>query len=326
LREALVRAFLARDMGQANALLATAPEPLSRVRIDIVDNARAAEAVPVWRADGDGIHRFRFHQKTWFQHPREIVVRWIETLPLIAAVIAARPEGSCLLNLGDEGHRPGLAFDARGPGYTLIPDYQYLMTGNYCDLARGFSARRRPWEERRPVAFWRGSTTGLDADVDALPRVRLCRVARTMGPIADVGLTAVTANFASAEPRLRAEGLFRDFVPNDRLDEYRVHIDIDGNSGPWTSLLGKLHSGSPVLRVTSELGFAQWYHGRLVPWEHYVPVRSDMTDLPALACQLLGDPALARRIGGAGQRFARSLRCDDEIANAVPSIVAAFER
>ena len=115
-------------------------------------------------------------------------------------------------------------------------------------------------------------------------------------------------------------------MPNDRLDEVRVHIDIDGNSSPWTGLLGKLHSGSPVLRVTSQLGFRQWYHDRLVPWEHYVPVRSDMADLPARVRQMLGDPALARRIGDAGARFARALRCDAEIARAVPTIVAAFSR
>ncbi|WP_419827790.1 glycosyl transferase family 90 [Sphingomonas sp.] len=315
-------------MAAANALLAALPEPLARLRLDVVDNARAAEAVPVWRADADGTHRFRFrfrfHEKAWTQHPREIFARWVETLPLIGAVIEARPTGSCALNLGDEGHRPGLAFDTRAPGYTLIPDYQFLMTDGYADLARTFLARSRPWGERRPVAFWRGSTTGLADKVEALPRVRLCRLARTMGPVADVGLTAVTANFASAEPRLRAEGLFRDFVPNVRLDEVRVHIDIDGNSGPWTSLLGKLHSGSPVLRVTSELGFRQWYHDRLVPWEHYVPVRSDMADLSARVLQLLEDSALARRIGGAGARFARALRCDFEVARAVPSIVAAF--
>jgi hypothetical protein len=323
-REALVRAFLARDMGRANALLAALPEPLGRLRLDIVDNARAAEAVPVWRAEADGSHRFRFHAKTWSQHPGEIFARWVETLPLIGAAIAARPTGSCLLNLGDEGHRPGLAFDARGPGYTLIPDYPFLMTDGYADLARAFAARRVPWEERRPVAFWRGRTTGLGTDIDALARVRLCRIARTMAPIADIGLSGVTPNFAAAEPALRAEGLFRDFVSNDRLDRYRAIVVIDGNSAPWTSLLGALHSGSPVLRVASELGFRQWYHDRLTPWEHYVPVRSDMADLPALAGRVLGDPALARRIGEAGRRFARSLTCDAEIARALPAILGAF--
>ena len=92
-------------MAALNTLLATLSGPLARLRIDVVDIARAAEAAPVWRVDPDGTHRFRFHEKTWMQHPHIIFARWLDTLPFIAAMQAAKPVGSCVLNLGDEGHR-----------------------------------------------------------------------------------------------------------------------------------------------------------------------------------------------------------------------------
>ena len=320
---ALLDHFLCRRFPELNIILAGLPEPLSRLRVEVVCNARAAEAAPVWRMDTNGCSRFRFHEKTWLQHPGEIFGRWLEMLPLIAAVMEVRPVGSCSFNLGDEGHRPGLAFDGVGPDFVLIPDFQYMMTRGYIDLAKVFSARALPWERRRPVAFWRGSTTGVQTDIDLLPRVQLCRIAQDMGALADVGFSSVTPNFDGGEDRLRAEGLFRDFVPNTHFDDYQIHIDIDGNSSSWPGF-SKLHSGSPVIKVASASGYGQWYYDRLIPWKNYVPVRSDMSDLKATIETLLDNPDLAMRIGHEGKLLAQELSYEKEIRRAIPHVVAAL--
>ena len=315
--------FLCRDIAGVNTVLAGLSGALARLRLDVVDNARAAEAAPVWRVDSDGTHRFRFHQKSWAQHPQEIFGRWLDTLPLIAAVQAANPSGSCVLNLGDEGHRPGLAFDGAGAPFTLIPDCFFLRTNCYAGLADTYARRAIPWRERRPVVFWRGSTTGRETSLDTLPRARMCRIVQLLGEQADVGFSAASQQFAGAEPLLRAQGLLRDFVPNVRYDSYQLHIAIDGNASPWLSL-AKMHTGSPVLKVTSPQGFGQWYYRRLVPWENYVPIRSDLADLNETVRMLLADPARAQRIGSAGRELARSMSCEVEIARAVPVALGAF--
>ena len=54
-------------------------------------------------------------------------------------------------------------------------------------------------------------------------------------------------------------------------------IDIDGNVNSW-GLLWKLLSGCCVLRVMSHR--QQWFHRRMVPWRHMVPVAPDLSDLP----------------------------------------------
>ena len=319
-----MRDFLSRDLASLNAVLAGLPRPLADLRIDVVDNARAAEAAPVWRMEASGIARFRFHQKTWSQHPAEIFGRWLDLLPLITAILAAGPVGSCVLNLGDEGHRAGLAFDAIGAEYTLIPDFCFIQTEGYASLARRFEERAVPWQDRRPVLFWRGTTTGLETDLQALPRVKLCQVARLMGPDADVGFSAATQRFAGAGALLAAQGLLRPAVPNDQYDTYQLHVDIDGNSSPWTGF-AKLHSGSPVLKVTSPRGYRQWYYDRLVPWVNFVPIRSDLADLAETVKALLADPARAQSIGAAGRELARSMSCDAEIARTVPIALRAFQ-
>ena len=53
-------------------------------------------------------------------------------------------------------------------------------------------------------------------------------------------------------------------------------IDIDGNVNSW-GLLWKLLSGCCVLRVSSDR--QQWFHKRMVPWTHMVPIAPDLSDL-----------------------------------------------
>lgn len=312
-----------RDIAGVNVMLAALAGPDDAMVIDVVDNARAVEAAPVWRVDADGRHRFRFHHRTWDQHPHRIFGRWLDTLPLIEAIRAARPSGSCVLNLGDEGHRPGLAFDGIGTAFTFIPDCFFLQTNGYAGLADTYARRAVPWRERRPVAFWRGTTTGRETCLDALPRVRMCRTAQALGPLADVGFSAASQHFAGAEPWLRERGLMRDYVDHRQYDTYQLHLSIDGNASPW-GFLSKLHTGSPVLKVTSAAGFRQWYYPRLVPWVNYVPIRPDLSDLNDTVRALLADPARAQRIGAAGRELARSMSRSAEIARAVPHAVAAF--
>lgn len=322
-RRALLDALTADALDRANALLAHLPG-LERVRVERVENARAAEAAPVWRGEPDGTSRFRFHARSWGPHAGLIFGRWLDMLPLVTAVMAHRPVGWVSLNLGDEGHRPGLAPCDHRAGYTLVPDYMFLATHGYAALGQRFAGSAMRWGDRAPVLFWRGATSGIASHVEALPRVRLCRIARTLGDQADVGLSAVTPEYAADEARLRADGLLRPFVPPERLERYRLHLDIDGNSNSWPGLFTKLLSGGAVLKVESP--YRQWYYHRLEPWVTHVPIRADMADLAEVARELLAAPKRAEAIGRAGQALALSLTVEREIARAVPAVLAAFRR
>ena len=323
--DSLVHALTARDLASANDQIARMLGPDMALKVDVVENARAAEAAPVWRVDAPGQSRFRFHEKIYSQWPALLFERWVSMLPLIARAMAHVTEGSCSFNLGDEGHRPGLAFCAAAPGYALIPDCAFMKEDGYAAVATAFAARCLPWRERRPVLFWRGATTGRrTGGVLDLPRVRLCLLAAALGERADVGVSGVSPDFPGEEQVLRAAGVLRDYVPPDRLDHYQLHIDIDGNTNSWPGLLMKLHSGSPVLKVQSAHGYRQWYYDRLRPWENYVPVRADMADLAEIADHLFAHPDLAERIGAAGRALAQSMTVEAEVERAVPTIADAL--
>ena len=168
----------------------------------------------------------------------------------------------------------------------LIPDPYCLMTGGYRNLRERIQQNPLPpWHERLPLAFWRGSTTGSkDIDLETLElnrRYQLARLSRTWPERLDARINrAVQCCDALArkqvEHRLQREGLLSATVTPWHAALHAWQIDIDGNVNSW-GLLWKLLSGSCILRVQSPR--RQWYHQRLKPWEHLVPVRADLADL-----------------------------------------------
>lgn len=82
---------------------------------------------------------------------------------------------------------------------------------------------------------------------------------------------------------------------------YRHLLDIggDGYSGRLKFLL---FSGRPLLLV--ERPFVEYFHSGLVPWEHYIPVRRDLSDLVERHSWLLDNDSDALRIAGRAREFA----------------------
>lgn len=322
----LLQALLRQDLAHANQCLASSPGLQGKLSVEQVRNSRSIEAAPVWRIEPDGTSRFRFHVKSWQSVPELIFSRWVAMLPLIGSVIAVGKPGRCHFNLGDEAHRPGLTFCGNLPEHVPIPDPYFMESRGYEALRDRFARQDVQWRDRAPVLFWRGTTTGpYQASFEELPRVLLSRFAQSMGGRADVGLSSVAEKYTDMVPSLRKEGLFKDFVSVENFDRYQVHVDIDGHSNSWPGLMSKLHSGGAVLKVESQKNFRQWYYNRLQPWVHYVPVRADLSDLGARAELLLNAPALAEKIGRAGQALARDMTFEEEIRRITPIAAAAFE-
>lgn len=83
---------------------------------------------------------------------------------------------------------------------------------------------------------------------------------------------------------------------------YKYLIDCQG-VGYSTRLKWLLATGRPVF-VVDRKPIEVW-HRRLVPWEHFVPVRSDLRDLLSNYRLMEQDPALYDSIARNARRFAR---------------------
>jgi hypothetical protein len=86
-----------------------------------------------------------------------------------------------------------------------------------------------------------------------------------------------------------------------------------------------------VADITSEcpadiIGTCKWYYYRLVPWQHYVPVESDMRDLVEEARWVLTHNERAGVIGSRGAALASTITYDAELRRAVDTIADAIRR
>jgi len=241
---------------------------------------------------------------------------------------------TCLVQVGDfaDSVLPSAGFCAEDPRVTLIPDLTFWHDRGYYDVREEVRKLAIPWRDRIPVAFWRGSTTGPPPicyeTFRMLPRFRLCALSlanQGARHFLDARLSAVVQNNIDEDgDRLRelaqSLGMLAPRVPQAEFARYRYQVDIDGNTNSW-GLLAKLAMGSCILKVQSRC--RQWYYGDLRPWEHYIPIRADLSDLEdkVLWCREHDDDA--RHIAEAGKRFADGLVFGTEMARAAALLLEA---
>jgi hypothetical protein len=244
-----------------------------------------------------------------------------------------REEFRCIFQVGDysEDVESTLAYGAKGTKTTLIPDLFFWRQRGYVKQRQRFDEAWVPWKDRTTRAFWRGSTTGsaklTAASISNLPRYQLCAAANSssLKDVLDAKLTGVVqANSPDEAERIKLllenQGLFSKPVPEVDFIKYRFQVDIDGNQNSW-SLLPKLLMGSCVLKVVSS--WRQWYYGDLRPWEHYVSVRNDLSDLEEKVAWCMSNDGHAEEIAVNGRKYASGIVFADEMTRAAGAVLKA---
>ena len=59
--------------------------------------------------------------------------------------------------------------------------------------------------------------------------------------------------------------------------EYKYILNIDGNASTWDATAWKMNSGSVIFKVDAP--WVQWFYSEYLPYEHYIPIKDDMSDL-----------------------------------------------
>ncbi len=208
-----------------------------------------------------------------------------------------------------------------------IPDPYFVESLGYHQLR---SLMLPAWQERKARAVWRGSTTGF---IDGkwlvttermleLPRVQLCRLGLEIGEFADFGITDIVQaqpDTTLALGRYCEEmSILKQFMPLTEMATYKLLVDISGNAGTW-GLLSKLQLGSCILRVDTV--WKHWFSDYFRPWEHYVPIREDLTDLAKHIEWCLENDNQAKDIADNGSKLARSLTFDRVMRHASERLI-----
>jgi hypothetical protein len=260
--------------------------------------------------------------------PRLPIYVWLFSAA-ITKFPALRGEYPCFL--GDPGCWNTVAFSSNDPEACLVPDPQFFASGGWADFRAAVAANPIPWQARISKAFWRGRSTGIKRywppiapdDMSWLPRAEFCSRARSSSVARhiDVGLVKWVQIPEDMLPILETSSLNADFVPKIEFSQFRYVFDIDGNSNSWEGLFTSLLTAACVLKIESEHGFRQWYYDRLVPWTHYVPVKSDLSDLESKVRWVLDNDDRAHEIGQAGFALAQSIDYNAELDAAVERLV-----
>ena len=92
----------------------------------------------------------------------------------------------------------------------------------------------------------------------------------------------------------------------ETLGQYKYHIDLGGGGGTtWSGTLEKL--GLPGLLFHHVTPTKDYFHDKLQPWVHYVPVKADLSDLKEKYDWAESHPLMAKRISDNATQFIRWL-------------------
>lgn len=184
---------------------------------------------------------------------------------------------------------PAWAFWEGGPAVTVIPSWRW-------DVMRSellAEAARLPWQDRRPLAFFRGSRTSELRDALVLHSV-------ANGAPWDV---RYTLNQSQRDTQFITEELKLEPAPEVGPREhcaYRYLINFDGVAASFR-LKNLLACGSTVLYVRPE--WIEFFYYALVPWQHYVPLPHDVAAADDTLRMLLANDVLSRQIADNGRAF-----------------------
>jgi len=291
---------------------------------------------------GGGKISFSVSQKTWARHEGHYPV-----VMQLFNVVAKDPrlanlQGSFVVWLEDgmwdwcqsySRRAPILSFGRSIADSTtfLIPDPAFVGALGYA-LDRKQSDRfasQVAWRERRSTIFWRGAATGIGIEGPEwmnTARGKLVLAAKEIGDprIVDAKLTRIQHLPQHQILNLAREGLVHDEVPFEDFFKFKYVVDADGYHSAWKSLFLKLMTGSVVLKIDSP--FEQWYHRKLMPWRHYIPVSRDVKELRELHHWLVAHDSEARSIAEEGGDLISRVSlesCLDGVVMTIENILAA---
>lgn len=190
-----------------------------------------------------------------------------------------------------------------------------------------------PWNCKKNVALWRGSSTGVHITCDKNKRLKLAKLSQramlggsNTNVIIDAGITSwklrprkiegvkhlQTINVTKTGIRLVKPLSFKNHA------NYKYLIDVEGHVAAYRlgALLGL---GSVVLSVESE--FTLWFSKYLEDGVHFVSVKADLSNLQEKLNWLNQNDDLAKQIAYNGRRFFEERLCKEGILDYLSSLL-----
>lgn len=231
---------------------------------------------------------------------------------------------------GEESGPGTVVFSATARDAILVPDAVFYASRGYASYRRACESWRTDWAARKEKIVWRGTTTGhgriasaemAPGDDSLIQRTRMCLALREI-PGVDAKFASLAQSVESERDRRQLEqaGILGGRIDPRTWIIRKFAIDIDGNSNAWSNLFTRLLAGCCVIKIESPFGFRQWYYDALLPWQHYVPVQADLSDLREKIDWCRAHDQQCSEIAAAGRDFAVHRDFDTEMKRAVETL------
>ncbi|KAG7260497.1 hypothetical protein CRUP_006582 [Coryphaenoides rupestris] len=179
----------------------------------------------------------------------------------------------------------------------VMPTYD--LTEVSLDMMSVQSNTGLPWAQKNTTAFWRGR----DSRKERLELVKLARAHPNM-------LDAAFTNFFFFKHDEELYGPLVKHVSFFDFFKYKYQINVDGTVAAYR--LPYLLAGDSVV-LKQDSGYYEHFYNELEPWTHYIPVSADLGDLLEKIQWARDNDEVVRKIGIAGQQFARNHLMGDSI-------------
>ncbi|KAJ7709192.1 glycosyl transferase family 90-domain-containing protein [Mycena metata] len=172
-----------------------------------------------------------------------------------------------------------------------------------------------PWKDKKGQAYWRGTATGgqiVGANYHNFTRFKLVDLRTAHPGLVDAKITRFADLLCLAEDGCDRAKIVQEFgtdgegAPQEDAYEYKYLLDVDGMtySGRF---LGILRSGGLVFKATV---FREYFNDWIRPYEHYIPVLPDLSDLLQKVEWARAHDAEARMIQERGRAVAERVMTD----------------
>ncbi|MDX8353049.1 glycosyl transferase family 90 [Cognatiyoonia sp. IB215182] len=222
-------------------------------------------------------------------------------------------------------------FSVSSDRHTPLPDVYFFRDRGYAETDAFAAEQALDWDDRSDEIIWRGRPNGtgvfsLEPELIDNPavnqRLRMAMKSREL----DIDFRFVACPDHDYGRLIEDAGYVADFIPTHDWSGMKYAVDIDGFTNAWNNFMQRLKLGCCVLKVGSPMGYYQWYYHKLIPWEHYVPIRTDLGDLATQIDWVKTNPDKAREIAANGQAVARALTFESETRVAAEAIEAREAR
>lgn len=175
------------------------------------------------------------------------------------------------------------------------------------------------WSQKKSVAVFRGSPTGCGTTTDTNMRLKL---ATMRSPELDVGIVTVPRRKLKYDPKkgfsLTQKVPTVSFMTLEEQSRHKYIIHIDGNVAAYR-LLKMMLTKSAILKVEGD--YILWADHVLIPMTHYVPIKSDLSDLHEKLEWCKQNDDKVRQIAENGYELAKQLLTRDCIERTMAHIL-----